>query len=537
MGTALVVGLLVAMCGGIAYVGDLLGRRMGKKRLTLFGLRPRHTAVVFTVITGMVIAATTLGVLFFASAGVRFALTRGEHLVHENRRLTLERRQLQREHLQLAKQSRRLTESNDDLLKKNVDLQRTTTDLGQRNAALRAEANRLQGLNFDLQAKNDRLTVHNGKLEGRNRVLLADNHRLAGENARLARANRIFAHTNGQLLASNGELNRRNRGLQIAQAGLVQARDHAQRQLTRARSELITAKGDVKLAHAELNQTQKRALQVAERLREDTDRLRVQTDALRLEGQRAAEHVAELEAGQVVVRAREELARRVILPGSSAAEVRGAIERLLDDADAEVARRVGRSEATGGARPRRVRLSFPGGPSDLLIDAMVTRLMTESHPLNGQLPTAPMPEMHPLVVRALAHANTAAGTDDPVEVDVVGKINLLAFRKGQEVASLKVPTANTTGQLLKSLFSFLRGPVRETAMQHSVLPDPTGQVGEIDPEALLDVVAKVKRIPGQARVGAIVLQDTWSAGPLRLDFYVVPAETRVAKEKEKEEAE
>jgi hypothetical protein len=164
---------------------------------------------------------------------------------------------------------------------------------------------------------------------------------------------------------------------------------------------------------------------------------------------------------------------------------------------------------------------------------MVKRLMTESHPVNGQLSASPMPEMHPLVVRALAHANTAAGTGEPVEVDVVGKINMLAFRKGQEVASLRLATANTTGQLLKSLFAFLRGPVRETAMEHSVLPDGTGQVGEIDPEALLDVVAKVKRIPSEARVGAIAVQDIWTAGPLRLDFYVVPAETRVAKEKEK----
>src|SRR5438067_13403178 len=94
MGTALVVGLLVAMCGWIAYVGDLLGRRMGKKRLSLFGLRPRHTAVVFTVITGMVIAALTLGVLMLASVGVRVAITRGEQLLHDNHRLKRERREL-----------------------------------------------------------------------------------------------------------------------------------------------------------------------------------------------------------------------------------------------------------------------------------------------------------------------------------------------------------------------------------------------------------------------------------------------------------
>src|SRR5688572_5642628 len=84
MGTALVIGLVIAMCGGIAYVGDLLGRRMGKKRLSLFGLRPRHTAVIFTVITGVLIASVMLVVLMLASAGVRVAVTQGERLLNDN---------------------------------------------------------------------------------------------------------------------------------------------------------------------------------------------------------------------------------------------------------------------------------------------------------------------------------------------------------------------------------------------------------------------------------------------------------------------
>jgi len=37
--------LVLAVVGGvIAVIGDRLGTRIGKKKLTLFGLRPRHTA-------------------------------------------------------------------------------------------------------------------------------------------------------------------------------------------------------------------------------------------------------------------------------------------------------------------------------------------------------------------------------------------------------------------------------------------------------------------------------------------------------------
>jgi hypothetical protein len=49
MGTAFLILLLLALCGFIAYIGDLLGRRFGKKRLSIFGMRPKHTAILLTV--------------------------------------------------------------------------------------------------------------------------------------------------------------------------------------------------------------------------------------------------------------------------------------------------------------------------------------------------------------------------------------------------------------------------------------------------------------------------------------------------------
>ena len=46
--------LVLAVVGGvIAFIGDRLGTRIGKRRLSIFGLRPRHTAVVVTVFTGV----------------------------------------------------------------------------------------------------------------------------------------------------------------------------------------------------------------------------------------------------------------------------------------------------------------------------------------------------------------------------------------------------------------------------------------------------------------------------------------------------
>ena len=41
--------LLIPLAGFIAWAGDRIGHRTGKKRQSIFGLRPRHTAMVFTI--------------------------------------------------------------------------------------------------------------------------------------------------------------------------------------------------------------------------------------------------------------------------------------------------------------------------------------------------------------------------------------------------------------------------------------------------------------------------------------------------------
>lgn len=68
------IAVLAIMGGIIAYIGDKLGTKVGKRKLTIFGLRPKHTSIVVTIVTGILIAATTLGILTLSSRDVRTAL-------------------------------------------------------------------------------------------------------------------------------------------------------------------------------------------------------------------------------------------------------------------------------------------------------------------------------------------------------------------------------------------------------------------------------------------------------------------------------
>jgi Protein of unknown function (DUF3084) len=67
------VALVMALAGTVAYVGDRVGHQVGRRRLSLFGIRPRYTSTIVAIATGMIIAlVVTLGAIF-ASEQVKTA--------------------------------------------------------------------------------------------------------------------------------------------------------------------------------------------------------------------------------------------------------------------------------------------------------------------------------------------------------------------------------------------------------------------------------------------------------------------------------
>lgn len=76
--------MTIAMLGGIiALLGDRVGMRVGKKRLSIFGLRPKYTSMLITVITGIMISGSTLLILSIISTDVRTALFRMKEIQAE----------------------------------------------------------------------------------------------------------------------------------------------------------------------------------------------------------------------------------------------------------------------------------------------------------------------------------------------------------------------------------------------------------------------------------------------------------------------
>jgi len=66
--------LVLIFSGIIAYIGDRIGMKAGKKRISLFGLRPRYSSMIITVMTGILIALLTISILLFTYTNLRQAL-------------------------------------------------------------------------------------------------------------------------------------------------------------------------------------------------------------------------------------------------------------------------------------------------------------------------------------------------------------------------------------------------------------------------------------------------------------------------------
>ncbi|KAF1683951.1 DUF3084 domain-containing protein [Veillonella sp. R32] len=120
--------LIIAIMGGaIAFIGDKLGSRIGKKRMSIFGLRPKHTSIIMTIITGIFISASTLGILAFASENVRIALFGMEQLQAE------------------------MDQLNSDVAAKNKELEAGKKELSEKTVALNTMRKDVQATQEELE--------------------------------------------------------------------------------------------------------------------------------------------------------------------------------------------------------------------------------------------------------------------------------------------------------------------------------------------------------------------------------------------------
>lgn len=185
----MLIVVLVLTGGVIAFIGDRLGSKVGKKKLSLFGLRPRHTSILVTIITGILITTVTFGILAIASKDVRTALFGMNKLKAE---LNEKQSMLEEASGALVNVKNDLNTTKEEYAKSKKDLEETQEDLEiaqQAAELLRQEQVALQNRNQELWSDNQTLIENNQSLAQNNQFLLANNESLKADNLELEKTN------------------------------------------------------------------------------------------------------------------------------------------------------------------------------------------------------------------------------------------------------------------------------------------------------------------------------------------------------------
>jgi len=194
-GWLLILALLL-LGGVLSTLGDRLGSKVGKARLSLLGMRPRRTAVVITVLTGSLISAISLGLMLLVSDRLRTGLFELDQL---ERRLRDGREALERSQRDLSAAEQDRTQARNQLGMVEAQAQ-----------ALRKELAPLQAQRRQLELERDRLTQDISAKDAdirRNRDELARlNSRIsAGARELQQLENNLIALRRGDVVISSGQ--------------------------------------------------------------------------------------------------------------------------------------------------------------------------------------------------------------------------------------------------------------------------------------------------------------------------------------------
>lgn len=172
MTSAYILVIAILVLGGlIAALGDRIGSQVGKARLRLFQLRPKQTAIVITIATGILISASTLLILFTFSSSLRQGVFELDEILKRRREITqqLETVEAEKERVEreLIEAQQRQNSARELLIKTGKELSKTQTQLK------------------NISSQSDKLKEEVAKIIAEKTVLLAEKEEIQQQREKL----------------------------------------------------------------------------------------------------------------------------------------------------------------------------------------------------------------------------------------------------------------------------------------------------------------------------------------------------------------
>ncbi len=473
--TIIALIILVATGGLIAWLGDIIGYRLGKRRSSLFGLRPRTTARVVGIAVGAALPLIGLAVAALGSSYVRDAAFRLQYLRDQEVRLTDQVQTLNEETSQAQAHAE-------------------TARVGAEEA--KRDARRLQEEAIMLGAEI-------GKLEHDRRDLEAK--------ARQATAN--LKEAEADLQQSEQKL----RSLQAAYAVLEEQRDELKN------VDIPTLEASVATAESSLAATELQLVRVREDVRQATTAAREAKKELAGRETRIAEKEAEIAEkqeqledletalaawetaayGPVLYESGHELVRDLIRSDQTLEQIRSSLVE-----DVVLASKVAHASGVEVEEGRSVRVYFAilpeAQPAAVGEDQIISGAASVIH--GGQ------EDDYILSIQTIARVFAVRPEPEPAPVMLMVIPNSRAYAQGETIVSVQIDGGRPRDQVFGELWAIL-SLLRREAQERGVLAHPeTGQYGDVPAEQLLTALDQLLAAGELQTVRAIAAEDVYRAG-------------------------
>ncbi|HMS56049.1 MAG TPA: DUF3084 domain-containing protein [Fimbriimonadaceae bacterium] len=493
---------LVFLIGGlIAWLADGLGRKLGKQRRSLFGLRPRHTATLLTIGAGVVIPMVTTAVLWGVSSDFRQWVIEGRAAIARSKTLQKQVTELEKVRTTLTAD---LAALNTRMKQSQVDAKKLQEQASKSLAEARAAEGRAQTAQRNVARLDGQLKKQSASLRGVQARLTTLGTTLRSLERTRTELERSFDIQRADLQASydhnrllneeNSRLSGTNEGLKSTIAGLERQQDELETSISRAQEDLTRAKQEIERVLLELDGKNAELASAEAALAQTFDQLNTNVMNSRMQ--------------PLIFRYGEELARISLPANLLPAEATSSLKRLILSASIAADAR--------GARPtNQLQNGLSAGLFARTTDDGRTISIEEQENLISE---AIANQKEEIVIVAYSSLNAFSG--EYVALSVRPYRNPIVFKQNETIVEGRIDGSQSETTILSALTQFLESNVTEEAMKRGMIPrqHTESPFGRVSSERVLSLVKLISEAGRMVRVTAVAQELTRAADPLRLDF-------------------
>lgn len=485
------IPLLVILGGLVAYYGDVIGRKIGKKRIKFKKLRPKDFAAISTSVAGALGTLAVIVVLITFSEPARVALFEGEKVKSD---LSAVKKSLKSETEKLQEASKMAADLEKMLGLKEGELSKTITKLNetnkirlnteQQNKNLTKEANQLSTKVTKFGSEVKTLSQEINEYQAERKKLDLEINSAKTNYGKLTNNNVILQQRNLALEADAIKLEKQYKQLEIDRSQIQEALDQLNTKFDQQSSQYSR---EIKAAEDKLAATN-RALDTQRKALEDVRR---SSDFFRNKATSAR-------TNRMIFAATSELSRAILPKGSSFAVAKAALVSLIREAR-EYAKLKGAGDTPEGSYAGLLPIDLPGGTKyedEQINDFALNILAAKDYDIL-------------LITRAIANGFETEYL--PMVIDY--RRNSVVYEKEEVIFTLQVDGRKDVPAITSAIIEAVTTNFADKLIRDGIVPIAGSEqpLGEISTERIINIALEIKEFGRPIRL-QFVANDQIAAG-------------------------